>query len=155
MKPEVSTNDYRIQVTRVFNAPRPRVFAWWTTAEKYQQWSGCKEATRCEVIMDFRVGGSFVQKMQIAVNGESCEFTISGTYEEIIELERIRYDAKFGPAPVRVTVEFLELGKSTKVVITHQGVPNDFFGQSVSRGTAESFDMLVLLVGSEPVEAVQ
>jgi uncharacterized protein YndB with AHSA1/START domain len=154
MKPETNPNDNRVQVTRVFNASRPRVFAWWTTGEKYQQWSGCKEATRCEVIMDFRVGGSFVQKMQIAVNGETCEFTVSGTYEEIIEFERIRYAAKFGPAPVCVTVEFFELGKSTKVVITYQGIPNDFFGQSVSRGSTESFDKLVLLVGSQPVEAV-
>jgi Activator of Hsp90 ATPase homolog 1-like protein len=94
-------------------------------------------------------------EMQIAANGQTCEFTISGTYQEIIELEKIRYDAKFGPAPVRVTVEFFEVGQRTKVVITYEGVPGDFFGQQVFQGTSESFDKLVLLLGNPAVEFVR
>lgn len=154
MKSEVSTNDNRLQVTRVFNAPRPLVFSWWATAEKYQQWSGCKEATRCEVVMDFRVGGSFVQKMQIAAHGETCEFTVSGTYVEIIEPERITYNARFGPVPVRVTVQLFDQNNRTKVVITHEGVPDHFFGQNVAQGTSESFDKLVPLLAVQAMEAL-
>lgn len=155
MNSEVSTNDSRLQVTRVFHAPRPVVFSWWTTAEKYQQWSGCKEATQCQVVMDFRVGGSFVLRMQIAVDEGTCEFTVSGTYVEIVELERISYDAKFGTVPVRVTVEFSDQGKSTKVVVTHHGVPDHFFGQNVAQGTSESFDKLLPLVEGQAVEALR
>ena len=70
MKSEVRISGNRLQITRVFDAPRHLVFGWWTQAEKLQQWSGCKEATKCEIVMDFRVGGSFTQKMQIAANGE-------------------------------------------------------------------------------------
>jgi uncharacterized protein YndB with AHSA1/START domain len=54
-----------LQITRVFDAPRALVFTYWTQAGKLQQWSGCKETTKCEIEMDFRVGGSFTQKMNI------------------------------------------------------------------------------------------
>lgn len=75
MKSEVRISGNRLQITRVFDAPRHLVFGWWTQAEKLQQWSGCKDATRCEIDMDFRAGGSFTQKMQIAGKGE---FTFAG-----------------------------------------------------------------------------
>ena len=101
----------QLQITRIFDAPRHLVFTWWSHAEKLQQWSGCKETTRCEIQMDFRVGGSFTQKMQIAGKGE---FTFTGQYDEIIEPERIVYHADFGFAVTRVTVEFFEQGGQYK-----------------------------------------
>ena len=81
MKSDVKIDGKRLTVTRVFDAPRHLVFAWWTQADKLQQWSGCKDATKCEITMDFRVGGSFTQKMQITGAGE---FSFSGTYDEIV-----------------------------------------------------------------------
>jgi uncharacterized protein YndB with AHSA1/START domain len=146
MKSEISVSGNRLQITRTFDAPRHRVFNWWTQAEKLQQWSGCKEATRCEIEMDFRPGGSFTQKMQIAVNGGTCEFLLIGTYREIVEPEKIVYDANFGHATTLVTIEFSEQAKGTKVVLTHEGCPDDFFRQNVSQGTAESLDKLDTLL---------
>lgn len=67
MESEVKVSGNRLRITRMFNAPREIVFEWWTQAEKLQRWSGCKDATKCEIKMDFRVGGSFTQKMQITV----------------------------------------------------------------------------------------
>jgi uncharacterized protein YndB with AHSA1/START domain len=149
VRSEVSINDNVLRITRIFDAPRELVFGFWSTAEKYRQWSGCKEAVKCEVAMDFRVGGSFVQKMWIAVHENTCEFVVSGTYDEIVEPERIVYSAKFGSVAGRVTVEFLVLGKGTKVIVTHEGFPDDFFCQNVARGTDDSFDALESLLGSE------
>jgi uncharacterized protein YndB with AHSA1/START domain len=151
MKSEVKFSGNRLQVTRVFDAPRHLVFGWWTQAEKLQQWSGCKEATKCEIDMDFRVGGSFTQKMQLLVNGESCEYSLSGTYDEIVEPERIVYHANFGQAITRVSVEFFEQGRSTKVVLTHEGCPDEFFSRTVSQGTTDSLEKLHLLLASHAV----
>src|SRR5262245_19640891 len=86
MKSEIKISGNRLQIIRVFDAPRESVFRWWTQAETLQQWSGCKEPTSCEIEMDFRVGGSFRQTMQIA--GADKPFTINGTYEEIVVPER-------------------------------------------------------------------
>jgi uncharacterized protein YndB with AHSA1/START domain len=145
MKSEVTISGNRLQVKRSFDAPRPLVFSWWTTPEKLRQWSGCKEATKCEIDMDFRVGGSFAQKLQITGRGE---FTIFGTYEEIIEPERIVYRAIYGPVTTRVTVEFFVEGKGTQVVITQAGVP-EAFSKTVSDGTTESLEALAPLIASQ------
>jgi len=125
------------------------VFGWWTQAEKLRQWSGCKQATACEIVMDFRVGGGFTQKMQIAVNGGTCEFSFSGTYQEIVDPERIVYRADFGNVATRVTVEFFEEGQHTKVVLTHEGFPDESFCKNVSQGTSESLDKLDVLMAGQ------
>jgi len=72
------------QITRVFDAPRPLVFAWWTQAESYSSGSGCKAATKCEIEMDFRCGGWFTQKMLYAGAGE---FSFTASTDEIVEPE--------------------------------------------------------------------
>jgi len=145
MKSEVRIGSNRLQITRVFDAPRHLVFGWWTRADKLQQWSGCKEATACEIHMDFRVGGLFTQRMQIAGAGE---FSFSGKYDEIVEPERIVYHANFGHASTRVVVEFFEVGKGTRVVLTHEGCPDESFCKTVSQGTTESLDKLDSLLAS-------
>jgi uncharacterized protein YndB with AHSA1/START domain len=150
MKSEVTISGNRLQITRLFDAPRILVFSWWAQAEKLQQWSGCKEATKCEIQMDFRVGGSFTQKMQL---GDACEFSFSGTYDEIVEPERIVYHANFGPAVTRVSVEFFEQGKGTRLVLTHEGCPDETFCKTVSQGTTESLDKLESLLASQSLVA--
>jgi uncharacterized protein YndB with AHSA1/START domain len=144
MKSEVNFVGNRLQVKRGFSTSRERVFRWWTTAEKLQQWSGCKESTSCSIKMDFRVGGGFTQTMHIAGAGE---FTFTGQYDEIVEPERIVYHAKFGPVTTRVTVEFNALVDGTEVVITHEGCPDGGFSKNISQGTCESLDALELLLG--------
>jgi uncharacterized protein YndB with AHSA1/START domain len=143
MKSEVKISGNRLQITWVFDAPRQLVFAWWTQAEKLQQWSGCKAATKCEIEMDFRVGGSFTQKMHIAGAGE---FSFAGKYDEIVEPERISYHADFGQAITRVVVEFFEQGNQTRVVLIHDGFPNESFCKTVSQGTTESLDKLAAML---------
>jgi len=135
-----------LRITRAFDAPRELVFSWWTEGEKMQQWSGCKEAARCEIQMDFRVGGGFTQKMQIRGKGE---FTITAKYDEIVVPERIAYHVNLGFGVTRVVLEFFEQGGKTKVVLTQEGFPDDFLSQTVSHGTTESFDKLDSILASE------
>ena len=148
MKSEVKITGKRLQITRVFDAPRPVVFGWWSQAEKLQQWSGCKDATKCEIEMDFRVGGSFTQKMQIAGAGA---FTLIGTYEEIVVPERICYRADMGKAVTGVVVEFFEEGSGTKVILTQDGFPDEGSCKIVSHGTEESLDKLDSILAGQAV----
>jgi uncharacterized protein YndB with AHSA1/START domain len=143
MKSEVKITDKRLEITRTFDAPRDVVFGWWSDAKKLQQWSGCKDSIHCEVEMDFRTGGSFTQTMQIAGHGK---YSITGRYIEIVEPERIVYDVDLGPAITRVTVQFFEHGNQTKVVLTQEGLPDEFLFRTVSQGTSESLDKLESLL---------
>lgn len=148
MNSEVQISGNRLQITRVFPAPRSLVFAFWAQAEKLEQWTGCKDATACEVVMDFRVGGSFTQKMQIKGAGE---FTITGTYDEILEPEKIAYHADLGGAITRIVIEFIEQGAETRVVLTQDGLPDENICQIVSQGTTESLDKLVQMLAPQTV----
>ena len=139
MKSVVKMSGNRLQITRIFAAPRAIVFAYWTQPDKLQQWSGCKDAEKVEVQADVRPGGSFTQTMQLA---GACEYTVTGRYEEVIEPERIVYTANMGPATIRVTVEFFDEGEDTRVVLTQEGFPDPKMGQIVSQGVNESFEKL-------------
>lgn len=142
---EVKIEGQRLQITRVFNAPREVVFEWWAKAENLSQWSGCKETTKCEVEMDFRPGGSFTQKMQIEGAGA---FTLRGFYDEIVVPEKISYRADMGQAVTRVVIEFFEQGGKTKVVLTQDRFPDEMLPKIVSQGTSESFEKLDALVAA-------
>ncbi|HYA98307.1 MAG TPA: SRPBCC domain-containing protein [Methylomirabilota bacterium] len=139
MKSEIKMTGNRLQITRVFDAPRAVVFAYWTRTEKLQQWSGCKDATKVEIEADLRAGGSFTQRMWIAGAGE---YTFTGKYEEITEPEKIVYTANMGPATIRITIEFFEEGRRTRVVLTQEGFPDPKMCQIVSQGFSESFEKL-------------
>jgi uncharacterized protein YndB with AHSA1/START domain len=146
MKSEVTIGDNRLQVTRIFNAPRQLVFAFWKEVERIKQWWGCKDTTKVECQMDFRVGGTFTYVMQITGAGE---FSYKGQYDEIVEPEKIAYHADFGGTITRVVVEFFDLGAQTKMVLTQVGFPAQEICKMVSQGTTESFDKLDALVASE------
>ena len=150
MKSDVKITDNRLQITRIFDAPRERVFAAWKRPEQLERWSGCNDSTKMEVTTDFRVGGSFLQKMTIKNAGEH---TISGKYVEIIEPERIVYQLNFGPATVQVTVEFFEQGTQTKLVLTQEGFPDSNICKIVSVGTSESFEKLAEFLASQAASA--
>ena len=94
----------------------------------------------------FSWGGSFTQKMHIAGAGE---FSFTGRYDEIVEPERISYHADFGQAITRVVVEFFEQGNRTRVVLTHDGFPNEGFCKTVSEGTTESLDKLASMLADQ------
>ena len=139
MKSEVKVGDDHLQITRIFDAPRQMVFAFWKTVDQLEQWWGCKDTTKLECEMDFRVGGFFTCVMQIRDAGE---FTYKGQYDEIIEPAKIAYHADFGPVTTRVMVEFIDMGGKTKMVLTQVGFPSQEICGRVSTGTTESFDKL-------------
>src|SRR5271155_238505 len=150
MKSEVIVGDNRLQMTRVFDAPRHLVFSYWKEVDRLQQWWGCKDTTKVECAMDFRVGGFFTCVMQIAGAGE---FSYKGQYDEIVEPEKIAFHADFGPTTTRVVVEFTDLHQDqrsqTKMVLTQVGFPAQDIRDRVSQGTNESFDKLDSLLASQ------
>jgi uncharacterized protein YndB with AHSA1/START domain len=148
MKSEVKITGNQMQITRVFDAPRTRVFAAWAQRDLLQRWTGCKDTTNVDLEMDFRVGGTFTQKMNITGVGE---YSITGQYDEIIEPEKIVYHVNLGPAVSRVMVEFIEQGNQTKLVLTQDGFPDPNLCKMVSQGTIEALDKLELLLAGQPV----
>jgi uncharacterized protein YndB with AHSA1/START domain len=141
-----SAGDASLQITRIFDAPRSQVFEWWAQADKLQQWSGCKNCVKCEVDMNFRVGGGFRQKMYLVVDGRECDFTLTATYQEIVVPSRISYVLDMGHQTTRVDIEFFEEAEGTRVVMTQEGFSNPESSQIVLQGTNQSLDQLNSLI---------
>jgi len=148
MTADIGPGNDSVHITRIFRAPRAEVFGWWASAEKLQQWSRCRDAVSCEVVMDFRVGGSFTQKMTIAIEGRNCQFTVTGVYEEIVVPERITYRLGPGAPMTRVTVDFFDHADGTRVELTHEGFVDGRACRAVQQGTGESLDILESIVAA-------
>jgi uncharacterized protein YndB with AHSA1/START domain len=125
-------NSIKLQLTRVFDAPRERVFKAWTDANQFKEWFGaaaCDGATLESLKADARVGG----KYRIQVRRPDGEyFTTVGVYREVKLPERLVFTWQFEkdgsaadfdevePPEMLVTLAFRERGKQTELVLTHE-----------------------------------
>lgn len=134
MNPTATTkeNNIKLQLARVFDAPRELVFKAWTDANQFQQWFGaaaCHGAALRSVKVDARIGGRY----RLQVQREDGEFfTTVGTYREVKPPERLVFTWQFEkdgggdefgevePPEMLVTVEFKARGKQTELVLTHE-----------------------------------
>jgi uncharacterized protein YndB with AHSA1/START domain len=97
--------------TRVFDAPRERVWREWTEPEPFADWFG---GTQCEVPldsveMDVRPGGAW--RLTMLIGSRPVDW--HGTYLEVVEPERLVLTFSDEPGDERaelVTVELVDLG---------------------------------------------
>ena len=78
-------------ITRVFDAPRERVWKAWTEAKEIQKWWGPKDFTAPEVRIDFTEGGKYVYCMRgsVAPGVPPQDLWSAGTFEKIVPMEKI------------------------------------------------------------------
>lgn len=128
----IEENNIKLQLTRVFDAPRELVFKAWTDVNQFKQWFGaavCNGATFESARMDARVGGKYRLQVRRA-DGEF--FTTVGIYREVKPPERLVFTWQFEkdgsgdefgevePPEMLVTVEFKAHGRQTELVLTHE-----------------------------------
>ncbi|MDF6045174.1 SRPBCC domain-containing protein [Streptomyces sp. JH14] len=113
-----------IDITRVLDAPRARVFEAWTTPEDFAAWyGGDAEVPLDRLAMDVRPGGEW--SLVIVVPGTEMPF--HGVYREVVAPERLVFTLKDAGAPADiegeiVTVTFADHGrKATEMVFQQRG----------------------------------
>jgi uncharacterized protein YndB with AHSA1/START domain len=75
-----------VELTRVFAAPRERVFEAWTRPEQLSRWFGPKGFEVHSVVADPRPGGVFRMCMR---SPDGREFWVRGSYREVVANERL------------------------------------------------------------------
>jgi uncharacterized protein YndB with AHSA1/START domain len=113
--PEKSGPAFELELERLIQAPRARVFEAWTRPEQISQWFAPKPFTLVVHEMDFRPGGRFRMAMR-GPNGE--DFPFSGTYREIVPPERLSWSGEFSSGPadqISTLVTFASRGDGTLV----------------------------------------
>ena len=103
---------------RTFEASRARVFRAWITPGALEQWFRPRGMRMIVQSLDARVGGSFRFELE---NGGS----IVGTYLEIVPPEKLVFTWSGEATQSRetvVTLDFLDHGPVTEIVLTHEGL---------------------------------
>lgn len=93
-----------LTLERTFDAPRPTLFAMWTSPVHVLRWWGPTGFTATELEMDFREGGRYRAAM---VSSDGKEYRMSGVYREIRSPERIVFTFAWDPEQDQQTIETL------------------------------------------------
>ena len=116
MIPPASHDSTTLVLRRTFTASRIRVFRAWIEPEALEHWLRPRGMSMTVSNLEARVGGSFRFNLE---NGGS----IFGTYLQIVPPEKLVFtwsgEAIQGRETV-VTLDFLDKGPVTEVVLTHE-----------------------------------
>ena len=152
-------NTRTITITRVFDAPRERVWQAWTDPAMIAQWWGPKDFTAPHVNVDLRTGGSYLYAMHGPAGSDfDKDMWSGGEYLEVVPMEKIVATDYFSdengnkmngadagmpgewPDEMKVTVTFEDAGEGkTKVTLVHEGHPADF-ADMAEQGWNESLE---------------
>ena len=143
------TADQEVLITRVFEAPRERVFEAWTEPDQVAAWFGPGHAVtpREGIRIDLRVGGRYELTM---VRPDGGEFAIGYEIVELLEPELIVLRSDPMPQagmhePTVVRVEFHDYGEKTRMTLTDGPLPSAGRGHAEAGWTA-AFDKLAAFV---------
>src|SRR3954451_8632351 len=121
--------DQEVLITRVFEAPRDRVFKAWTDPDEVAAWYGPEQmdAPRERIRIDLRVGGRWELTM-VAREGGAGESSIGYTIVELVEPELIVMRSDPMPdmgmhEPTVVRVEFHDHGEKTRMTLSDGPYP--------------------------------
>jgi len=108
-----------LETSIIVNAPRPRVFAAWTTPELMKKWFAPGAMTVPAVEADARPGGTY----SITMKGENSSPTVAGEYQEVVQDEKLVFTWGWqgdASAKTLVTVLFRDAKGGTEVLLKHE-----------------------------------
>jgi uncharacterized protein YndB with AHSA1/START domain len=139
----------RVVVRRTFPVSRDKVFRAWTDPEQIVRWMTPRESVVAELAeFDVRVGGRY----RIGYRTPRGLLIVGGSFTCAIVPEKLVYTWTWEPPSdeagieTLVTVEFLDLGGSTELVLTHERLPNQISCERHEHGWTEILASLAVFV---------
>ncbi len=137
------TDTQSVVIERTFDASASTVWQMWADPEHFAGWYGPGGAAIPVAKMDVRVGGSRLICMEMQAPNGPMQMWFAGEFTEVVENRRLVYTDALSdsegnilppeqssmpeghPAVTTVIVELEDLGGSTRMTMTHEGVPAD------------------------------
>jgi uncharacterized protein YndB with AHSA1/START domain len=143
-------SDREVLITRIFEAPRERVFRAWTDPDELAAWYGPEhfDTPRERIHIDLRVGGRY--ELTMVQRGGGREFPIGYEIVELVAPELIVLRSDPMPEagmdePTVVRVEFHDHGARTRMTLSDGPLPPE--GRAPAEaGYSAAFDKLAALV---------
>jgi uncharacterized protein YndB with AHSA1/START domain len=133
-----------IDITRVLEAPRERVWREWTEPEAFADWFGGEaEVPPATVRMDVRRGGRW--RLTMLAGPDRREIRWKGEYLEVLEPERLVFTVSDRPDEVYelVTVVLTDLGDGrTEMRFSQRGGPPPDQWRRAKEGWSSFFDRI-------------
>jgi len=139
-----------VRLTRVFKAPRERVFNAFLDPDALAKWMTPNGYTAHVYKFEPKVGGTY--RMSFSSLDKKDTHFFGGKYLEIKPYERLHYTDKFeteDPAmkgEIKVTVTFKDVPGGTEVRIVQEGVPKKIPLEGAVLGWTQSLENLARLV---------
>jgi uncharacterized protein YndB with AHSA1/START domain len=135
-----------ITITRVFGAPRERVWKEWTEAKRFADWFGGSESEvpLSTISMDVRPGGSW--RATMLVGPERREIQWEGEYFEAVAPERLVFSMSDQPGEDTfelITVVLTDLGGGrTEMLFQQRGGMSREQYERAGQGWSSFFDRI-------------
>jgi uncharacterized protein YndB with AHSA1/START domain len=131
----MTEREYGITITRVFDAPRERIWREWTEPERFADWFGGvqSQVPLSTVSMDVRPGGRW--RLTMLADEGRREIRWKGEYREVAEPERLVFTLSDQPGEDGyevVTVVLTDLGDGrTEMLFKQRGnLPPDVYARA-------------------------
>ncbi|MCR9214633.1 MAG: SRPBCC domain-containing protein [Proteobacteria bacterium] len=143
-----------LQLRHVFHVPAERLFDAWTDPSLVVQWFGPAGFTTPEAKIDLRVGGGYRFRMH-PPHGEP--FDHWGEYKIIDRPKTLAFTwilenqgcegSKDTHCETLVTLEFIDMGDKTELIVTHDGLPTEKSREGHAYGWNSSLACLTEMIG--------
>ena len=140
--------DQEVLITRIFDAPRERVFRAWTDPDEVAAWYGPEQfdTPRDRIRIDLRVGGRY--ELTMVRRGGGGEFAIGYEIIELVEPELLVLRSDPMPQagthePTITRIELHDLGGRTRMILTDGPYAESRHAEA---GWSAAFDKLAALV---------
>jgi uncharacterized protein YndB with AHSA1/START domain len=135
----------QISITRVFAAPRERLWREWTEPERFADWfgGGDTQVPLASVSMDVRKGGAWRATMLVGPGRREIRW--KGEYREVVAPERLVFTLSDRPDEVYalVTVVLTDLGDGrTEMRFSQRGGPPPDQWRRAKEGWSSFFDRI-------------
>jgi uncharacterized protein YndB with AHSA1/START domain len=137
-----------ISIRRLVRARPERVFEAWTRPDLMTRWFFPGEGWTATITSDLKIGGSYEIAMWDAEGGRHSQF---GVYREIVPPSRLVFTWSCPELEVRdslVTVELIDRGERTELVLTHELPPEPAIRRGHEQGWEGCLGNLEKMLGT-------
>jgi|SRR5436190_23039232 len=134
-----------LQIKRIIDAPRNRVYAAWTDPAQLRDWFGPEGVQTEDLIVDARVGGAFRWDL---TSSEGEKMSCRGEYRELQPNKKVVFtwqwqdDEDWENRESVVTVELSDCDGGTELRLSHEQLPNEQSRDGHTRGWTSALDKL-------------
>jgi uncharacterized protein YndB with AHSA1/START domain len=132
-----------IEIRKTIRASQQRVYDAWTKEEELKRWHAPGPLTVDRAEVDVRVGGVYRIHM---LEPSGVEHRVVGTFREVDPPRRLAYSWQWETGDDQtvsnVTIDFIERGAETEVVLKHDGFSREEANESHLQGWTSIMEKL-------------